>query len=132
VTGYVPWPRTSPMLDAIGGVSHDPDDPLRFGFRVEGAKLNNRGFLHAGVIATIGDVTLGHTLATRSDPPTPLVTVNLSCALLAPAAAGDWVDILLAPTRAGRRLAAATAHFSTTRPIATVTALFMPAAPPAG
>lgn len=125
--GYVAWNRPSPLLTALGGFRIDPDDPLRAGFVVEGAKMNARGLLHGGVIATLGDVTIGHALATRSDPPTPLVTVNLSCDLFGSAREGDWVDITVTPTRLGRRLASGTATFATSRPIATVTALFMPA-----
>jgi acyl-coenzyme A thioesterase 13 len=124
---FVRWEHTSPLLDAIDGFSYDPDEPLHLGFRVEGPKLNNRGFLHAGVIATIGDVVLGHSLAALSDPPTRLVTINLSCDLVGSAQAGEWVDIRVTPTRLGRRLAAATATFATNRPVATVTGLFMPA-----
>ena len=124
---FVPWDRPSPLLSGIGGFLRDPDDPLRAGFLVEGAKMNARGLLHGGVIATIGDVTIGHALAVRTDPPTPLVTVNISCDLLGTAREGEWVDIAVSPTRMGRRLASGTATFSTSRVIATVTALFMPA-----
>ncbi|MGI5171564.1 PaaI family thioesterase [Spirillospora sp. CA-253888] len=125
---YVPWDRPSPLLGAIGGFLHDPDDPCRFGFTVEEPKTNARGLLHGGVIATLGDVAIGSALARQTDPPTPLVTVNLSCDLLGAARAGEWVEIVVSPTRVGRRLASGIATFSTTRTIATVTGLFMPAA----
>ena len=115
------------MLDAIGGFLVDPDDRHRAAFVVDRPKVNARGFLHGGVIATIGDVVIGHALADAADPPLLLVTVNVSCDLLGVAQLGDWVEIVVTPTRVGRRLAAGTASFRTDRPIATVTALFMPA-----
>lgn len=123
----IPWPHRSPLLDAIGGLEYDPAQPTRLGFRVEGAKLNRRGFLHGGAISSIADVVLGYGLATLTDPPTDLITINLSCDYLGAAREGEWVDITVSPTRLGRRLAAATAVFATDRPIATVSGLFMPA-----
>jgi acyl-coenzyme A thioesterase PaaI-like protein len=126
---FVPWAHSSPLLDAIGGFRYDPDRPLHLGFTVEGAKLNARGFLHAGVISTIGDIALGHSLARQLDPPLSMVTINLSCDFVGSAYERDWVDIAVTPTRVGRRLAAGIATFSTHRPIATVTGLFMPVLP---
>lgn len=127
-TGFVPWDRPSPLLTAIDGFSRHADDPLRAGFAVDGPKLNGRGFLHAGVVATIGDVVIGSALARRSDPPARLVTVNLSCDLLGTAHEGDWVDVAVTPTRVGRRLAAGVAEFAVgPRTIARVTGLFLPA-----
>jgi acyl-coenzyme A thioesterase 13 len=123
---FVAWDRPSPFLDAIGGFRRDPNDPLRLGFTVEGPKVNARGFLHAGTIAAIADVAIGHALASSTDPPIPLVTVNLSCDLLGTAQRGDWIDVEVALTKTGRRLSAGTATFRTDRPIAVVSALFVP------
>lgn len=103
---YVPYDRPSPLLTAIGGFLRHRDDPLRARFLVEGPKANARGLLHGGVIASVGDVVIGHALAVRTDPPTPLITVNLSCDMIGAAREGDWVDIAVVPTRTGRRLAA--------------------------
>jgi acyl-coenzyme A thioesterase PaaI-like protein len=123
---FVPWDKPSPLLTAIGGFARDPDDDLCIGFAVEGPKMNARGFLHAGVLAIIGDVAIGHALAAQTDPPTNLVTINLSCDFLGTARAGEWVEGTITPTRLGRRLAAGTATFSTSRVVARVNALFMP------
>ncbi|QFG22070.1 PaaI family thioesterase [Actinomadura sp. WMMB 499] len=129
---FVPYDRPSPLLTAIGGFLRHARDPLRAGFTVEGPKTNARGLLHGGVIATVGDVVIGHALAVRTDPPTPLVTVNLSCDMVGTARDGDWVDVTVTPTRTGRRLAAGTATFTAAgRTIATVSALFLPASEPA-
>jgi acyl-coenzyme A thioesterase PaaI-like protein len=125
---FVEWDHPSPFLDAIGGFRRHPTDPLRLGFVVEGAKVNGRGFLHAGTVAAIADAAIGHAIAALTDPPTRLVTVNLSCDLLGTAERGDWVDVEVELTKTGRRLAAGTATFRTRRPIAVVTALFVPQA----
>jgi acyl-coenzyme A thioesterase PaaI-like protein len=125
---WVPWDRPSPLLEALGGLLCDPADPRRVRFRVEGAKLNTRGGLHAGAIAAIADAVIGHAVARRADPPTPLVTVNLSCDLLGAARPGDWVDVEVTSTRLGRRLGAGSAVFTAgDRELARVTALFLPA-----
>ena len=126
IEAYVPWPHPSPLLDALGGFLQDPSDPCRVGFVAEGPKLNARGFLHAGAVAAIADAAIGHALAASTDPPSRFVTVNLACDLLGTAADGQWVDLVVTPTRLGRRLAAGTAALSTDRQIATVTALFVP------
>lgn len=126
---FVPWNRRSPLLDAIGGFLCDPADPRHMGFTVEGAKLNARSFLHAGAITAIADVAIGHALAGLADPPTRLVTINLSCDLFGTARAGEWVDVIVTPTRLGRRLGAGSATFSTDCPIANISALFVPASP---
>lgn len=131
-SGYVPWHRPSPVNDAIGGFLRHPTDLSRLGFEVDERKTNARGFLHGGVIAVIGDAAIGHVLAAATDPPSSLLTVNLSCDLLATAALGQWVEVEVTPTRVGRRLAAGIAIFITSgRKIAVVTGLFVPAAEPA-
>ncbi|MBW8482048.1 PaaI family thioesterase [Actinomadura parmotrematis] len=126
--GFVPAERGSPVLDALGGFLRHRDDPLRFGFAVTGPKLNRRGLLHGGVIATLGDVVIGRVLATLTDPPVPLVTVNLACDLVGSAREGDWVEIVVSPTKTGRRLRAGGATFANGRVVATVSGLFLPVA----
>lgn len=133
--GWVPWDRPSPLLDALDGFLVDPADPGRAGFVVEGPKVNARGALHAGAVAAVADVVIGHTVARLADPPAPLVTVNLSCDLLGAAHVGDWIDVEVASTRLGRRLGAGTAVFRTgtgsgVREVARVSALFLPAGTP--
>lgn len=123
---YVDWPYPSPLLTAIGGFQQHRDDHDRVGFLVDEYKVNTRGFLHAGAIAAIADVAIGHALAATTDPPTRLVTINLSCDIIGTAARGQWVDVVVEPVRLGRRLAAGSAILSTDRTLATVTALFVP------
>ena len=125
---YVAWRHPSPLLDAIGGFEQHDTDPTRIAFDVDATKVNARGFLHTGVIASVADVAIGHLLSDMSDPPLRLVTVNISCDLLGSARLGDRVSGVVEATRVGRRLAAGAAVFTTDRTIARVTALFVPAA----
>jgi acyl-coenzyme A thioesterase PaaI-like protein len=123
---FVPWPHPSPVLDALGSLLAHRTDPLRAGFEVTDAKVNARGFLHAGTVATMADVTIGHALAALSG--VPYVTVNLTCDLLGRAELGDWVEIVVDPTKERGRLAAGRAELRTgTRLVATAHALFLPA-----
>lgn len=129
--GFEPWPYLSPVLDLIGPFWVHRHDPLRIGFHVDDNKLNGRGLLHAGVIATIADVVIGHTLEATTDPPTPLVTVNLSCDYIGSAEAGAWVDGHIAPMRVGTRLATGSAVFTAdNRTVASVRGLYLPSSPP--
>ena len=126
-TEWIPWDRPSPLLDALGGFLRHPTDPLRARFRVEGAKVNARGLLHAGAVAAVTDVVIGHAVARLADPPAALVTVNLSCDLLGAAKIGDQVDVEVTATRLGRRLGAGNAVLTVAdRHIARVSALFLP------
>jgi len=127
---FVPWPHPSPLLDAIGGFERDPTDPTRVAFSVDAPKVNARGFLHTGVIASIADVAIGHLLSEMMDPPASLVTVSISCDLLGSARLGDRVHGVVEATHLGRRLAAGAAVLSTDRTIARVTALFVPRSAP--
>lgn len=122
--GFTTWPHPSPVLDALGSLHAHGSDPLRAGFEVTATKVNARGFLHAGVVAAIGDVTIGHALSDRAGA--PFVTVDLSCDLLGRAGLGDWVDIEIHPTKDRGRLVAGQAEMRRDgRTIAVVHALFM-------
>lgn len=129
--GFVPWPHGSPLLEAIGGFEAHESEPGRFGFVVGPAKVNSRGLLHAGVVAAIADVAIGHTLAAHmraKGRPAAYVTVDLSCSYLGAARLDDWVEGDVTPLKVGRRLAAGLARLTARdEPVATVTALFVPA-----
>lgn len=125
---HEPWGHPSPVLDALGSLLAHRTDPLRAGFEVTTTKLNGRGLLHAGVIATIADVTIGHALASLAGEGQRYVTIDLSCQLLGRAGPGDWVEVAVEPTKTRGRLAAGHARFSRDgRTIATARALFLPA-----
>lgn len=127
---FVPWPHRSPLLDAIGSFDTHEVEEGRFGFVVDGAKVNGRGFLHAGAIASIADAAIGHALAAQMGTnglATNLVTVDLSCNYLGAARLDDWVDGEVIPLKLGRRLAAGLARLTVReQPVAAVSALFVP------
>nr|MDT0667484.1 PaaI family thioesterase [Micromonospora sp. DSM 115978] len=124
---FEPWPRPSPVLDRLGPFWRHRDDPLLVGFTVDDNKLNARGLLHGGVLAAFADAAVGHALAASTDPPTPLVTVNLNCDYTGTAKLGDWVEGIVTPSRVGRRMAVGTVVFTTgSRTVATVRGLFLP------
>jgi acyl-coenzyme A thioesterase PaaI-like protein len=123
---FVPWPHPSPVLDALGSLLAHRTDPFRSGFDVTATKVNARGFLHAGTVATMADVTIGHALAALAGA--PYVTVNLTCDLLGRAELGDWVEIVVHPTKERGRVVAGRAELRTeARLVATAHALFVPA-----
>jgi uncharacterized protein (TIGR00369 family) len=125
---FVPWDHPSPVLDALGGFLRHDTDPLRIGFTVDGSKVNARGLLHAGVLATIADVSIGHALAASTEPRTPLLTISLTCDYTGSASTGSWVEATVEPGRVGRRLAAGSAVFAVDgRTICTCRGLFLPA-----
>src|SRR5690606_28593421 len=97
------------------------------GFTVDRPKLNARGLLHAGAIATIADVCLGHTMAASTDPPTPLVTANLNVTFVGPGHRDRWIDVFAQAHRVGRRLATGEITFiDEDRIVAQATAVFIP------
>lgn len=126
--GYVPWDNPSPVLDALGGFLCRESDPRLIGFFVDEHKVNARGFLHAGVLATFADVAIGHALARSTDPPSRLLTINLSCDFTGVAEAGTWVEGTVEIGRVGRRLAFGTIAFTADgRAIGSGRGLFLPA-----
>ncbi len=126
--GFRDWPHPSPVLDALGPFAGHGTDPLRCGFVVTGNKLNARGFLHAGVIATFADVAIGHALRAVSPAPDRYVTVGLTCELLGSATEGDWIDGTVTAHKAAGRVVSGSIVFERgDRAVATAHALFVPA-----
>jgi acyl-coenzyme A thioesterase 13 len=124
---FVPWDRASPLLDRLGSFCRHQQEPGRFGFLVDEPKLNARGALHAGAICTIADASIGHTLANETDPPAPLVTINLNTNFIGAARIDDWIEVAVEIHRVGGRLATGSAEFRRgERVIAHASAIFIP------
>ena len=73
--GFAPLFRTSPLLETLGpfyGKGSGAD--LVVGLRVAEKHTNSRGTVHGGVLATIGDIALGYTMAYSADPPVKAMT----------------------------------------------------------
>jgi acyl-coenzyme A thioesterase PaaI-like protein len=111
--GFVPIFRTSPFLNAVGPIySKGRGADLVIGLRVEDKHANARGFAHGGLLATVADIALGYTLASSTDPPTSMVTTNLTIDYAGNAKIGDWIEVRVDIQKLGTRLAFANAYLS--------------------
>ena len=111
--GFAPIFRTSPFLDTIGPLySAGSGASLVIGMRVQEKHTNARGTLHGGVLASIADVALGYGLASSTQPPTSMVTANLSVDFAGGAQIGDWIETSLDIQKVGSRMAFANVYFS--------------------
>jgi acyl-coenzyme A thioesterase 13 len=124
--GFGPLFRTSPLLDALGpfyGKGTGAD--LVVGLRVAEKHTNARGTVHGGVLATLGDIALGYTMASSSDPPTRATTASLTIDYVGSAKIGDWIEARVDRSKVGRTLAFANAYLTVEgAQIARVSAVF--------
>jgi len=111
--GFKPLFRSSPVIDLIGPVySKGEGIDLALGLRVEAKHCNMRGTLHGGILATLADVALGYTIAFSTQPPTGLITANLSLDFAGTAKIGDWLEAKVDVQKKGGRLAFANCYIS--------------------
>jgi uncharacterized protein (TIGR00369 family) len=111
--GFAPIFRTSPFLETIGPLySAGSGAQLVVGLQVQEKHTNARGTLHGGVLASIADIALGYGLATSTNPPTSMVTANLSVDFAGSAQIGDWIETSLDIQKIGSRLAFANVYFT--------------------
>ena len=111
--GFTPLFRSSPVIDLIGPVySKGEGEGLVLGLRVEKKHCNMRGTLHGGILATLADVALGYTIAFSTNPPTGLITTNLSLDFAGTAKIGDWIEAGVEVQKKGSRLAFANCYIS--------------------
>ena len=84
----------SPFLQYIGPiyVNRGGERPV-LGLRVEQRHTNARGTAHGGLLLTLADVALGYVTGTSQDPPTPLITANLTADFASAAYLGDWLEV---------------------------------------
>jgi uncharacterized protein (TIGR00369 family) len=110
---FKPLFRTSPVLDLIGPLFCRGDGPdLVIGLRVEAKHCNARGTVHGGILATLADVALGYALASSTNPPSSLVTANLSLDFAGTAKVGDWMEAHVDIQKQGSRLAFANCYIT--------------------
>lgn len=110
--GYAPIFRSSPFIDLIGPVyCRKEDNGWRLGLRAEDRHCNQRGMVHGGVFSSLADIALGYNAAFQTDPPTLLVTVNLSVDYIGSAQLGDWLEVVVDVPKVGRQNGFASALF---------------------
>jgi len=124
--GFAPLFRTSPLLDALGpfyGKGTGAD--LVIGLRAAEKHTNSRGTVHGGVLATIGDIALGYTMAFSSDPPRRATTASLTIDYIGSAKTGDWIEARVDKYKIGNTLAFANAYLTANdTQVARVSAVF--------
>jgi acyl-coenzyme A thioesterase 13 len=109
--GFEPVSRTSPFADLIGPIYQKADaNPLIFAIRAEARHCNVRGHVHGGVLGTLADIAMGYSTAFSTQPPTPIVTVNLSIDYAGKADQDDWIEVHTEVLKVGRNLAFANCH----------------------
>lgn len=75
----------------------------RFGLRIDERHVNMRGVIHGGMLMTFADATLGQAAWDACDH-ADCVTLNMQSQFLAPAKAGDWIEIAPVLTRRTKAL----------------------------
>jgi len=111
--GFGPLFRTSPLLDALGPFyGKGAGTELTIGLRVAEKHTNSRGGVHGGVLATIGDVALGYTMASSPDRPRSALTASLTIDYVGSAKVGDWIEARVDKYKVGKTLAFANAYLT--------------------
>ena len=109
--GFKPLFRTSPVSELVGPIyCRGEGADLVLGLRVESKHCNARGSVHGGILATLADTALGYAMAFSTEPPTSLVTANLTLDFAGTAGIGDWLEARVDVQKAGRRLAFANCY----------------------
>ena len=110
--GFEPLSRSSPHADLIGPIFQKRQGrKLLIAIRAEQKHCNLRGHVHGGLLGTLADIAMGYSTALSTDPPTPMVTVNLSIDFAGKADRGDWIEIHTDVQKVGHSLAFASCHF---------------------
>jgi acyl-coenzyme A thioesterase 13 len=111
--GFKPLFRTSPVTELIGPLYCCGEGAaLVLGLRVENKHCNARGLVHGGILAALADTSLGYAMAFSTDPPTSLVTANLTLDFAGTARVGDWLQTQVDIQKQGRRLSFANCYIA--------------------
>jgi acyl-coenzyme A thioesterase 13 len=131
--GFLPLFRTSPFLDVAGPFFYKPGkDGFVVGLRVMNKHTNASGTVHGGLVATLADVSMGYVTVASQSSPLRMITANLDVDFVGMAKPGDWIESHVSVTKAGSRLAFASALIiSAGVTIASTKAVFMVLSSPA-
>lgn len=107
-TGFKPWQASSPFMTHLAelGALYRRDADCVLALRVAHAHTNMHSIAHGGLLATLADSALGHTIAQRAQ--VSVVTVQMSVDYLDPVKPGDWLEAHVRIDKQGRRLIYAT------------------------
>ena len=91
VSGAGPFPdNAGPIFVSFDHLA--PDEPARFGLRVEKHHCNAVDVIHGGMIATFADAALAHGLISLGDTAFNCPTISLSMDFLSGAVVGEWLE----------------------------------------
>jgi uncharacterized protein (TIGR00369 family) len=95
--GWEPITGSGPFTIHVGKIFQtrialEPNEPMRYGFRVQAHQCNPREVCHGGMLATFLDIALarGSRAALNIQGATPTVSMTLD--YLSPARLGDWIE----------------------------------------
>jgi uncharacterized protein (TIGR00369 family) len=102
--GFIETHLVDPFERHVGPVWEQGEKGARrFGLRVDVRHVNMRGVIHGGMLMTFADAALGQAAWDACDH-APCVTLNMQSQFLAPAKAGDWIEVAPVLTRRTRSL----------------------------
>lgn len=106
--GFARWTPSSPFMTHLADLSplyrRDADSVLAL--RVGPPHTNMHGMAHGGLLATLADSALGHTISQHV--PVSIVTVQMSVDYLNAVQPGDWLEAHVQIDKQGKRLIYAT------------------------
>ena len=92
-----------PMFTSFEGL--EPDEPARFGFRVQKQHTNGVDVCHGGMLATFLDLSMARGLLATGGLDINVPTVSLTMDFIGPGRLGDWVESRVAVLHRTRRTA---------------------------
>jgi uncharacterized protein (TIGR00369 family) len=102
--GFARYERSSPVTAPWEPIFvRTLEDSLQLGLRVAEPHCNGRGFVHGGVIASLADNAMGHSLALSVQAP-GAVTVRLGVDYLRSVQLGQWLQFEPRVVRVGKNL----------------------------
>lgn len=105
---FVPWKPTSRFMENIAGLApiYWRHSDRTLALRIGAAHTNYFGIVHGGMLVTLADCALGHTISREC--PALAVTAQLSVEFLRAVRVDDWLEATVHIDKLGRQLVNAT------------------------
>ena len=105
--GFAPlvWPGFCTLIGPLWSRPKGDGPDVDIGLRIEPRHANSGGYAHGGLIATLADIALTHTIGRRAGPDFLIVTVSMNVDFTGSARVGDWVEAHTLVTRSEGSLA---------------------------